>query len=1098
MSTTLQLDERDVPTVSDIGTASRVARVIAGLLAVIAVAIAAVGAQDHDRGIAWAALVLVSVFALSTFIVAIVRPREPMWLWLAGGTISGALALLTDRAAGVVPVAAGAIAVALPDGWVRTRAARVALGLVAAIGIPSAVIVGLSDAPSRALLTAESLAIGVVAVVAYAMRCRNAAAVERARLQWAGWGAFVAGACALVVWLMHQLIGWPDGLGAPIVVLSASIPFAITLASFERLALRVDRLLVRTIEAGGLVALVGVVYVVVVLGFGDSPTDASRRVLGLSLVAAAIAALLFVPARNWLEELANRRVYGEQRAPDEPLQTFGARMSRAIPLDELLLQLAESLKKSMQLSNAEVWTGTDGVFERAAAVPYRDVARVRLNEEEAAIVARAHVSGNAWIQVWLPAVLAEHPGRTMRVAPLVLSGELFGFILCARPENQQPFSSEDERVLTDLARQVAVALHNSALDTALQASLDDLRVANEELRASRSRIVATADQSRRQIERNLHDGAQQHLVALAVKLGLARQLVDGDREALAALLEELRGDAQTTLTELRELAHGIYPPLLMDRGLREALVAAANRSVLPTEVEADVGRYPSDVEAAIYFCCLEALQNAGKHAGETATIRITLSESDGMLRFQVADNGAGFDANSSAGRGHGFVNMADRLGAIGGKVEVDSAPGEGTRIRGRGPARGSRLGGRPAVPELTHEGRTEVLLVHVRHRAAFLGVVRQVGFGVRRQQDDGGLRVGGPDPAGRLDPVHAGQVDVHQHEVGRPGVDLGDRLLGGGGLGGHRETGGHADHRPRDGPERQLIVHDQHRHGLGGAVRGGHVVHRRARRRSAQGGNLRRSGVLASLLGQVQQDGLHPPVDVHLGGEAELREQGVDVLLDRAFRQEQRLRDPGVVATLRHLVEHFALTRCETLEGGRPLLLALRHERLDDDRIDHAAATRDVLDRTHDLRRVRDALLQEVRAPLGPALEERERIGRIDVLGQHDDADAGLGIAQRERGADALVGTGGRHPDIGDDDVGVLALDRLHELVVGAARSAYRQTGLVLEQRDDALANQQIVLGNHHPQRHWHTTLSAGNRWSATISRFPEPPRSSSACPSMQ
>src|SRR5207248_1243029 len=242
-----------------------------------------------------------------------------------------------------------------------------------------------------------------------------------------------------------------------------------------------------------------------------------------------------------------------------------------------------------------------------------------------------------------------------RVGPLVLSGQLFGFILCARQGNQQPFSSEEERVLTDLARQVAVALHNSALDTALQASLDDLRVANEELRASRSRIVATADQSRRQIERNLHDGAQQHLVALAVKLGLARQLVEADPAAVAGLLEELRADAQATLTELRELAHGIYPPLLMDRGLPEALRAAANRCVLPTEVAADVARFPPDAEAAVYFCCLEALQNAGKHAGEDARIKVSVESGDQVLRFAVVDDGAGFDATSNAIRGHGFV-----------------------------------------------------------------------------------------------------------------------------------------------------------------------------------------------------------------------------------------------------------------------------------------------------------------------------------------------------------------------------------------------------------------------------------------------------------
>jgi signal transduction histidine kinase len=426
--------------------------------------------------------------------------------------------------------------------------------------------------------------------------------------------------------------------------------------------------------------------VVVVLGFGDAPRDAERRVLGLSMVAAVVAALLYAPARARLNDFANRRVYGERRAPDEPLQTFGARMSRAIPLDELLLQLAESLKKSMQLSAVEVWTGTDGVLECSASVPFREPNRVRLRPDEVAVVSRAHVSGNAWLQVWLPDLLAAHEGKVLRVAPMTHSGELLGLIVCERPVDETPFSEEEERVLTELARQVALALHNTRLDTALAASLDDLRVANEQLRASRARIVAAADQSRRRIERDLHDGAQQRLVALAVKLGLARQLLDKDPAQVGKLLEDLRGETQSTLTELRELAHGIYPPLLMDRGLKEALTAAANRSMLPTEVSADVGRYPPEVEAAVYFCCLEAVQNAGKHAGEGSTITVTITEEDGDLRFEVADNGAGFDTSTDAIHGHGFVNMADRLGAIGGVLDVESKPREGTRVRGRIPS----------------------------------------------------------------------------------------------------------------------------------------------------------------------------------------------------------------------------------------------------------------------------------------------------------------------------------------------------------------------------------------------------------------------------
>jgi len=223
-----------------------------------------------------------------------------------------------------------------------------------------------------------------------------------------------------------------------------------------------------------------------------------------------------------------------------------------------MLQLAESLQRSLRLATAEVWTGSDGVLERAAAVPDRGPKRVRLKPEEVPVVARSHVSGNAWMQVWLPAVLAEHEGRLVRVAPMAHSGELLGLLVCARAEGDTPFTEEEERVLTELARQVGLALHNSRLDTALQASLDDLRVANDELSASRARIVAAADHSRRQIERDLHDGAQQHLVALAVKLGLARQMLDADPSTVATLLEELRGDAQATLTELRELAHGIY------------------------------------------------------------------------------------------------------------------------------------------------------------------------------------------------------------------------------------------------------------------------------------------------------------------------------------------------------------------------------------------------------------------------------------------------------------------------------------------------------------------------------------------------------------
>jgi len=169
---------------------------------------------------------------------------------------------------------------------------------------------------------------------------------------------------------------------------------------------------------------------------------------------------------------------------------------------------------------------------------------------------------------------------------------------------------------------------------------------------------------------------------LAVNLRLARTVAKNDPAAADELLGQLGEDVQATLEELRTLAHGIYPPLLMDRGLGDALRAAAGRSVLPTEVEsADVGRFNPDTEAAVYFCCLEALQNAGKHAGEGAKATIKVWQHNGQLHFSVADTGAGFDL-AAYGAGAGFVNMSDRVGAVGGTVRVDSAPGSGTRIEG--------------------------------------------------------------------------------------------------------------------------------------------------------------------------------------------------------------------------------------------------------------------------------------------------------------------------------------------------------------------------------------------------------------------------------
>jgi signal transduction histidine kinase len=272
----------------------------------------------------------------------------------------------------------------------------------------------------------------------------------------------------------------------------------------------------------------------------------------------------------------------------------------------------------------------------------------------------------------------------VRVVPISHAGELLGLIVVERPAAAGAFSEEDHRVLTELARQVGLAFHNVQLDAALQTSLDELRRQAHALRESRARIVASGDAERRRVERDLHDGAQQHLVALAVNLRLARDVVADDPPAAGEMLEQLGREVQETIQALRDLAHGIYPPLLVDSGLVEALRAAAGRSPLPVEVSADgVGRYRSEIEAAVYFCCLEALQNAAKHA-PGASVEVKLREESGGLLFSVSDDGPGLDVEV-AERGHGFVNMADRLGAIGGTVRWQSAPGRGAQVLGSVP-----------------------------------------------------------------------------------------------------------------------------------------------------------------------------------------------------------------------------------------------------------------------------------------------------------------------------------------------------------------------------------------------------------------------------
>ena len=692
-------------------------RLVAGLLLpLLAVALAVAGLLIPVPGgisvLAAVTAALVVAWALCGAATAWAPERTPQWQQ-AAGAVAAAVAAGAGRLSGryapgsasyheavAVEVLAAALMaaisvhllLALPDGRLVSSGRRIgaAVAYVAYLAGGAALASTGHWVPVWLGVLAWSVGL-VLALPAARMRYDHSAGRDRERLQWAAIGLVVACGLALAVAVLNLLVGWPAPVAPVAAGVMVLVPAGLVAGDVPRIGPRGGRLLVQVLAVTGFAATVALIYLVVILGLGRPPADsADRQLLGLSMVAAAVAAISFAPARERLTDWANRQVFGARQAPDEVLRTFGSRMTRAISMDELLLQLAESLRKTMALASAEVYTGMGDVLERTAAVPDTGPRSLIVGSRERPIIARAGVSGHAWASVWLPGVAdgsangAAAGAGQLRVAPVSHGGELLGLIVVRRPAAADPFSAEDDRVLTELARQVGLALHNARLDTELQTTLDELRNQADELRRSRARIVASADAERRRVERDLHDGAQQHLVALAVNLRLARDVVTDDPEAAASMLDLLADEVKATIQELRDLAHGIYPPLLADGGLGEALRAAGRRSPLPVTVTADgLGRYSLEIESAVYFCCLEALQNAAKHAAG-ASVDVRVWESSGGLLFSVADDGPGFDV-AHARNGHGYVNMADRLGAIGGTVRWESEIGKGSQVRGSVP-----------------------------------------------------------------------------------------------------------------------------------------------------------------------------------------------------------------------------------------------------------------------------------------------------------------------------------------------------------------------------------------------------------------------------
>lgn len=582
--------------------------------------------------------------------------------------------------------------VALPDGCLSSPLLRrIGAGIYLTCGTVGLVL--LTQPPGRGRMLAEVAGVGVVGVVALSAvytltRYHQLAAADRRTGQWIAAGAACAGILAVFVVLGAYLLRWPTDAILGCLLATLPVPFAVA-SDATALSGRSDRALVRALTWLGAVMAASAITILVVVGLGHRPTGNERQLLALGLLAGVIVLATWEPVRHWVHTQASAFTYGDRPPPDAALSTLSTRLNRSVPLGDLLHDLAEVLEASQASAGAVIWTGQGRLLERSAASsahptptePPRTPSRLQVSTtaHDALLDGRARDEG--WIATHLPEVLDPDSLQRARLLPVTHQQALLGLILVARPGNGDPFSESDERILHDITLQLGLALHNVRLDSTLTATLIELRNQANELRASRARLVSAANTERRRLERNLHDGAQQQLVGLAVKIGLARDLLERDQSAVPPVLVEMGHDVRGAIEELRNLARGIFPPLLADRGLGEAITSAARRSPLPVDVASSLARrFSPDLEAAVYFCCLEALQNAAKHAPD-ASVHITITADGETLTFTISDDGPGFDA-PRVEHGDGFVNMTDRLGALGGGIEVASTPGAGTTVRG--------------------------------------------------------------------------------------------------------------------------------------------------------------------------------------------------------------------------------------------------------------------------------------------------------------------------------------------------------------------------------------------------------------------------------
>ncbi len=609
-------------------------------------------------GVAWAV-----TGTVDTYLELVASGRSEVSTWVASVEV-------VNSALWVPPIMLMAVFLVLlfPDGhlpsprwrfvpWIAALdAVVVVLAITLGRGPVNGVIVPLDANPMGGLPRAVTFGVFVVALplipalvlasaVAVVLRFRRASGVQRLQIKW----LMAAGSLIAVVYALTMALSllpasrtggadasWMTVLQNVSVLLFGLIPVAIGIAVTRHGLYEIDVLITRALVVGVLGVFITGVYVAVVVGLGSLIGQRHPSVL-LSVVATACVAVLFAPVRERVKRGVNRLVYGSRATPYEVLSDFASSMAGTYTTAELLPRIAQTVSEFLGGARVEVWLRTGPLLEREVAWP-----------EDTGLAPPVELAGTDEVT----GLVAD------RVVPVRHRDELLGAITVRRAQSEA-LSPTEEEMLGHVASQTGLVLRN-------------LRLV-EDLHDSRQRLVTSQDDQRRALERDLHDGAQQSLVAVALMLRMAT--AQRDPASLSASAARAADELQGAIAELRELARGLHPAILTDRGLTPALGSLVERCPVPVRVEISLARrLPGPVEGALYFVVAESLTNIAKHAHATE-VALRLTDDGDSVRLEVRDDGVG---GADPSRGSGLLGLADRVAVVDGELTVHSPAGRGT------------------------------------------------------------------------------------------------------------------------------------------------------------------------------------------------------------------------------------------------------------------------------------------------------------------------------------------------------------------------------------------------------------------------------------